>query len=55
MAVDLAGAEADTGSGNIASAAFTASGTLIVATTGNSASGHTIEIWATGQSLAASS
>jgi WD40 repeat protein len=42
------------GTGNVASAAFMANGTLIVATTRESASGHRIEIWATGQSLAAS-
>jgi WD40 repeat protein len=43
------------GTGNVASAAFARDGTLIVATTSDSASGHRIEIWATGQSLAANS
>jgi WD40 repeat protein len=35
------------GTGNVASAAFATDGTLIVATTSDSASGHRIEIWAT--------
>lgn len=43
------------GTGNVASAAFAMDGTLIVATTNDSASGHRIEIWATSQSLAANS
>lgn len=43
------------GTGNVASAAFMANGTLVVATTSNSASDHRIEIWTTGQSLTATS
>jgi WD40 repeat protein len=42
------------GSGDVASAAFSAEGTLIVATTNNDAQGHTIEIWATDKDFAAS-
>ena len=41
------------GAGNVASAAFTADGKLIVATTSNSASGQRIEIWATAAQLGA--
>jgi WD40 repeat protein len=44
----------ETGTGNVASAAFTANGTLIVVTTSNSGKHHKIEIWTTGQSLTAS-
>jgi len=41
------------GAGNVVSAAFTADGKLIVATTSNSASGQRIEIWATAAQLGA--
>jgi len=43
----------EAGTGNVASAAFTANGTLIVVTTSNNASHHSFEIWITGQSLQA--
>lgn len=43
----------EAGTGNVASAAFTANGTLIVVTTSNNAPHHSIEIWTTGQSLQA--
>ncbi len=42
------------GTGNVASAAFTTNGTLIVATVSNNGPDHRIEIWTTGQSLTAS-
>lgn len=45
----------NTGNGTVASAAFTANGTLIAATTGNSAAAHRIELWTTGKPLADSS
>ena len=41
------------GTGNVSSAAFTADGKLIVATTSNSSSGDRIEIWATASRLGA--
>jgi len=40
-------------SGKFASAAFTKSGTLLVATENNGTSGHEIEIWSSGKSLTA--
>lgn len=43
------------GTGSVASAAFTANGTLIVATANGNSSAHRIEIWATRQSLATNS
>jgi WD40 repeat protein len=45
----------EAGTGNVASAAFRANGTLIVATISNNAKYHRIEIWTTAQSLTASS
>jgi len=41
----------EAGTGNVASAAFTANGTLIVVTTSNNSKHQMIEIWTTGQSL----
>jgi WD40 repeat protein len=45
----------EAGTGNVASAAFTANGILVVVTVSNDGKHHRIEIWTTGQSLAASS
>jgi WD40 repeat protein len=45
----------EAGTGNVASVAFTANGTLIVATASNNSKHHRIEIWTTRQSVTASS